>query len=164
MPYVEGFGTWPFGEEWLFEAVASSYLPLLDVLEDAPVTVTVTPVLADQLEAMADGDAGDRFLAFLRELRSHIHAEDARELEAAGEPGLADELRRAAGDYERADAAFERHGRDLVAAFARLERAELWTSSATHATLPLLATRVGIAFQLAAGIESHEWRFGRWRG
>jgi 1,4-alpha-glucan branching enzyme len=32
MPYVEGFGTWPFGEEWLWEAIASSYLPLLAVL------------------------------------------------------------------------------------------------------------------------------------
>src|SRR5439155_3317948 len=30
MPYVEGFGTWPFGEEWLWEAVATVYLPLLD--------------------------------------------------------------------------------------------------------------------------------------
>jgi len=28
MPYVEGFGTWPFGEEWLWEAIATSYLPL----------------------------------------------------------------------------------------------------------------------------------------
>jgi 1,4-alpha-glucan branching enzyme len=25
MPYVEGFGTWPFGEEWLWEAVATCY-------------------------------------------------------------------------------------------------------------------------------------------
>src|SRR6185295_11620266 len=33
MPYVEGFGTWPFGEEWLLEAIASSYLPLIDLLE-----------------------------------------------------------------------------------------------------------------------------------
>ena len=33
MPYVEGFGTWPFGEEWLLEAMAASYLPLLRVLE-----------------------------------------------------------------------------------------------------------------------------------
>ena len=33
MPYVEGFGTWPFGEEWLLEAIASSYLPLLGLLE-----------------------------------------------------------------------------------------------------------------------------------
>ena len=30
MPYVEGFGTWPFGEEWLWEAVACVYLPLLE--------------------------------------------------------------------------------------------------------------------------------------
>ena len=29
MPYVEGFGTWPFGEEWLWESVANFYLPLL---------------------------------------------------------------------------------------------------------------------------------------
>ena len=36
MPYVEGFGTWPFGEEWLWEAIATSYLPLLDVLDAAP--------------------------------------------------------------------------------------------------------------------------------
>jgi predicted glycosyl hydrolase (DUF1957 family) len=36
MPYVEGFGTWPFGEEWLFEAVATSYLPVLAVLDDHP--------------------------------------------------------------------------------------------------------------------------------
>ncbi len=27
MPYVEGFGTWPFGEEWLWEAIATSYVP-----------------------------------------------------------------------------------------------------------------------------------------
>ncbi len=33
MPYVEGFGTWPFGEEWLWEAMASCYLPLLDMLD-----------------------------------------------------------------------------------------------------------------------------------
>jgi 1,4-alpha-glucan branching enzyme len=30
MPYVEGFGTYPFGEEWLFDAVARSYLPVLE--------------------------------------------------------------------------------------------------------------------------------------
>ena len=52
MPYVEGFGTWPFGEEWLWEAVACVYLPLLELLDGAPVTVGLTPVLCDQLEAM----------------------------------------------------------------------------------------------------------------
>jgi 1,4-alpha-glucan branching enzyme len=160
MPYVEGFGTWPFGEEWLFEAMASSYVPVLDAIADAPVTVTVTPVLADQLEAVRDGDAGERYTAFVRDLRALVHAEDAQQLDDTGEPVLAAELRRAAGDYERA-AAF---GRDVLAAFAGLERAELWTSAATHAVLPLVATREGIALQLAAGIESHRARFGGWRG
>ena len=41
MPYVEGFGTWPFGEEWLWEAIATSYLPIADLLDaGAPLTLT----------------------------------------------------------------------------------------------------------------------------
>ena len=160
MPYVEGFGTWPFGEEWLFEAVSASYVPLLDVLDDAPVTVTITPVLADQLEALCDADAGDRYVEFARDQRALVYAEDAKGLD---EP-LAAELRRAAGDYERAHEAFEAAGRDLLARFAGLKRAELWTSSATHAVLPLLATGVGVGLQVAAGIDSHRDRFPDWRG
>jgi 1,4-alpha-glucan branching enzyme len=163
MPYVEGFGTWPFGEEWLWEAVATVYLPLLGVLADAPVTLSLTPVLCDQLETMR-GDAGERYLRFLREIRAPIHAEDAAGLDAAGEPRLAAELRRAAGDYAFADEEFERRGRDLVAAFAGLG-AELWTSTATHAVLPLLATDAGVRLQVGAGVGAHDRRFGeRWSG
>ena len=40
MPYVEGFGTYPFGEEWLFDAVIRSYLPVLEVARDLTMTVT----------------------------------------------------------------------------------------------------------------------------
>ena len=64
MPYVEGFGTYPFGEEWLFDAVARSYLPVLEQARD--LTVTVTPVLADQLEAPG---VAERMEAFLRRYR-----------------------------------------------------------------------------------------------
>ena len=79
MPYVEGFGTWPFGEEWLWEAVACVYLPLLELIDGAPLTIGLTPVLCDQFEAMRD-DAGERYLRFLREIRAPIHAEDAARL------------------------------------------------------------------------------------
>jgi 1,4-alpha-glucan branching enzyme len=163
MPYVEGFGTWPFGEEWLWEAVACVYLPLLDVLDGAPVTVGLTPVLCDQLEAMR-AEPGERFLRFLREVRAPIHAEDAEGLERGGEPALAAEVRRAAGDYVFAERAFERRERDLPGAFARLERVELLTSSATHALLPMLATDAGLRLQLVTGTASHLRRFGRWDG
>jgi 1,4-alpha-glucan branching enzyme len=163
MPYVEGFGTWPFGEEWLWEAVACVYLPLLELLDGAPVTVGLTPVLCDQLEAMR-GEPGDRYLRFLREIRAAIHAEDAAGLERGGEPDLAAEVRRAAGDYELADQAFEHRDRDLLAAFAGLDRVELWTSAATHALLPMLATDAGLRLQLATATASHLRRFGEWSG
>ena len=90
MPYVEGYGTWPFGEEWLWEAMATSYLPLLDVLDAAPgrITLSVTPVLCDQFEAP---EVGERFLAFLRDVRSETHRLD---IAAAGDAGVARELDR----------------------------------------------------------------------
>ena len=122
MPYVEGFGTWPFGEEWLWDALAGVYLPLLRALHDAPVTVGLTPVLCDQLEAL-EGEAGERYLAFLREIRAPIHADDSDGLDSGGEPELAAEVRRAAGDYTFAEEAFERRGRDLLGAFGELDRA-----------------------------------------
>ena len=64
MPYVEGFGTYPFGEEWLFDAVVRSYLPVLSFARD--VAISVTPVLADQLEAPG---LTERLTGFTREFR-----------------------------------------------------------------------------------------------
>jgi 1,4-alpha-glucan branching enzyme len=168
MPYVEGFGTWPFGEEWLWEAVACVYLPLLDLLErvDAPLTLGLTPVLCDQLEALP-GAAGERLLAYLRETRLDLHEEDAAGLERGGEDELAAEVRRAAGDYARAADAVEACAGDLLGRFARLAGSgpvELWTSAATHAVLPLLATDAGLRLQLATGVAAHRRRFGGWDG
>lgn len=167
MPYVEGFGTWPFGEEWLWEAIATVYLPLADLLEEveAPLTLGLTPVLCDQLELLPS-DAGERLLSFLRGTRRAVHAEDAAGLEGAGEQALAAEVRRAAGDYEGAIEALESGARDLVARFASLADGpvELWTSSASHAVLPLLASDAGLGLQVATGVHAHEVRFGPYGG
>jgi 1,4-alpha-glucan branching enzyme len=163
MPYVEGFGTWPFGEEWLWEALASVYLPLLEVLRGQPVTLGLTPVLCDQLETLT-GDPGERFTTFLRDIRALIHDEDARGLEEGGEPGLAGEVRRAAGDYAAADEAFTELRGDVLTALKNLPGVELWTSAATHAVLPLVATEPGRQLQIGAGIAAHERRFGDWSG
>jgi 1,4-alpha-glucan branching enzyme len=54
----------------------------------------------------------------------------------------------------------ERRG-DLIAAFAPHVT---WTSAATHAVLPLLATDAGVRLQLETGIASHRRRFGTWDG
>jgi len=168
MPYVEGFGTWPFGEEWLWEAVATVYLPMLDLLEgsDAAVTVGLTPVLCDQLETLS-GPAGERLLAFLSGTRRAVHEEDSRGLEDTGQPELAAEVRRAGQDYIRAEDVLRDGGRqplERLAALAERPHVELMTSSATHALLPLLASDAGLRLQLASGVASHERRFGAWPG
>jgi 1,4-alpha-glucan branching enzyme len=168
MPYVEGFGTWPFGEEWLWEAIACVYVPLLELIEEtaAPLTLGLTPVLCDQLETLP-GPAGERLLGYLRDMRQWVHAEDATGLEQGGEPELAGEVRRAAGDYMRAADVVEACGGDLLGRFAAATAdrpLELWTSAATHAVLPLLATNAGLDLQVATGIASHRRRFGSWDG
>src|SRR4051794_26497077 len=154
MPYVEGFGTWPFGEEWLWEAIATCYLPLLDVLDAHPgkVTLSITPVLADQLEAPG---ALERCLTFLREIRPASHG-----LDAVDHPELAAQVAYSAAFYESAVESLERRS-DLIEAFAPHVT---WTSAATHAVLPLLATDAGVRLQLETGIASHRRRFGTWDG
>src|SRR3954468_7545969 len=64
MPYVEGFGTYPFGEEWLFDAVIRSYLPVLEVARD--LTMTVSPVVGCQL---GDTAAAERLRPFRAQWR-----------------------------------------------------------------------------------------------
>ena len=165
MPYVEGFGTFPFGEEWLFDAWAGSWLPVLATADRA--TVTVTPVLADQLEA---GGVGERMLAFLRRHRLEAAQRDAAD--AAGAAG---------GGDRRLEAAATAQAEQFATAVGRLEaldegplsvfreaqeegRVELMASAATHAVLPKLATIEGRRLQIDVGLRSHRRRFGRARG
>ncbi len=157
MPYVEGFGTYPFGEEWLFDAVIRSYLPVLEVARD--LTMTVTPVLADQLE---DTGAAERLREFLLEWRIGAAEADAPEVAPECRAACEAELVRYRHALELLDAA----GGDPLRPFqdaAGAGRIALAASSATHAVLPLLATRAGLRLQLDAGIRSHRRRFG-WDG
>ncbi len=163
MPYIEGFGTWPFGEEWLWEAIATSYLPLLDILEDpagAGLTLSLTPVLCDQLEAPG---ALERCAEFLAGIRVESHR---RDIASADEPGVGAALEHSAARYawarERLAAVQDGGAGGLLAA---LGRHATWTSSATHAVLPLLATDAGLRLQLRTGIDAHRARFGAgWGG
>ena len=68
--------------------------------------------------------------------------------------------------YRRALELLDAAGGDPLRPFQRRAaagRVALATSSATHAVLPLLATRAGLRLQLDAGIRSHRRRFG-WDG
>ena len=157
MPYVEGFGTYPFGEEWLFDAVIRSYLPVLEVARD--LTMTVTPVLADQLE---DAGAAERLRRFLVEWRI-----------GAAEADLPRGRRRSAAPPAKASAsatatrwscstrpaaircALSAGGRGGAGRARRLLGHPRGAAAAGDAA--------GLRLQLDAGIRSHRRRFG-WDG
>jgi 1,4-alpha-glucan branching enzyme len=155
MPYVEGFGTYPFGEEWLFDAVLRSHLPVLDVAER--LTISVTPVLADQLEAPG---VAERLATFARELRLGACEADAEEMGAQHRAALLAEAQR----YRRGLERLAELDGDPVQAFRAAQqdgRVALIASAATHPVMPLLATLPGRRLQVDAGLRSHARRFGR---
>ena len=56
LPYARNAGMWPHGEEWIHEAIADTYIPILDSLNDLvdegidfKLTIGITPILAEQL-------------------------------------------------------------------------------------------------------------------
>jgi 1,4-alpha-glucan branching enzyme len=154
MPYVEGFGTYPFGEEWLFDAFARSHVPVLAAARE--LTMTVTPVLADQLEA--DGVEG-RMRAFLRRHRLEAAEADA----ASAEPDLRPAAEAEATRYRTSLEAIESFDGDLLEGFriaSRERGVEVIGSAATHAVLPLVATVAGRRLQVDAGLAAHRRRFG----
>ncbi|HEY1522209.1 MAG TPA: 1,4-alpha-glucan branching protein domain-containing protein [Solirubrobacteraceae bacterium] len=157
----QGFGAWPFGEEWLWEAIATSYIPLLDVLGRAPLTLSLTPVLCDQLE---DTAAMARCQAFLDEVRPASHELDAAHFRARGEPALVTQLERSAAEYASAAERLRYLAATPGGLLCALGAHAGWTSAATHAVLPLLASDAGVALQLESGIASHRRRFQGWDG
>jgi 1,4-alpha-glucan branching enzyme len=166
LPFVLGHGRWPHGSDWLMEAAADSYLPILESLEAlrrddvaAPMTIGVTPILAAQLASSAFADELDRFLA------QRLAACDDAERDMAGtdDAYLIPIVRYWRRWYAARATQFAELDRDIAGALRRLVsdgRIELMSSAATHGFLPLLARDESIRLQLLAGRDEHRRVFG----
>jgi 1,4-alpha-glucan branching enzyme len=167
LPFVLHHGRWPHGSVWLSEAALDTYLPLIEALQrferdgiPAPVTLGITPVLANQLS----------------------HPSFVSEFEAYMEQRIETSTRAPASLVETDDAAlvpvaefwqqrlarlldlFRRLDGDLLGEFRALEsrgRLELISSAATHGFLPLLERDESIKLQVGVGASEHRRLFGR---
>lgn len=158
---------WPHGEEWIHEAIADTYLPLLEALYDLAesgldyrLTISVTPILVEQL---ADPLVAEHFIEYAA-IRSAWACEDVERFEASGEGQLASLARFYHHRFARALTSFQdRFNSDLVAALRSLQEAglvEISTSAATHGYLPLLSRDSSIYGQIRTGVESYRQHFG----
>ncbi|MBA3318901.1 MAG: DUF1957 domain-containing protein [Gemmatimonadales bacterium] len=167
LPYVLNHGRWPHGSDWLCEAALDTYLPLIEVLRGlqaggipAPVTLGVTPVLANQLVSRTFVAEMDAFFA----QRLVACDEAPASLAATGEGHLLPLVNFWRERLGRLRRLFHDIGGNIVAALRALEgagRLELITSAATHGFLPLLARDESIRLQLAVGRAEHRRLFGR---
>ena len=166
LPYVLHHGTWPHGEDWLFEAAAETYLPLLAMLEECTflnatprMTIGLTPVLLEQL---AHPHFQRGFADYLQNRRERAKA-DRAEFAAQGNDAMVALADRWIGIFDGLEQQFEALGRDLPRAFADfVERGciELLTSNATHAYMPLMLTDTAIRAQIRAGLATSERLLG----
>ncbi len=168
LPYARQAGMWPHGEEWVHEAIAETYVPLLNALYDLceegvpfHVTVGITPVLAEQL---ADPLIVDHFIAYAAE-RAAKAAQDVARFEKAGDETFRDLARYYHHWYARILTSFQdRFSKNLLGAFRTLQDEgliEIGTSAATHGYLPLLSRDSSIHGQLHTGVDAYRRHFGR---
>lgn len=165
MPYCRKAGTWPAGEEWLFEAILECYLPLVELLQswqaskqNTKLLLGLVPILAEQLD---DPYMKMRFAEYLDDRIQRAVNDQHRFAHQ-------DALRKAAEYWQQEYTRMRDLWRSIEGAIcptlAELSRSgvcELMCSSATHAFLPLFESNANIRAQLAVGVDSHRRRFGQ---
>ncbi len=168
IPYVLAHGRSPHGTDWLSEAAAETYLPLLSVChrlvsEDISpkITLGLTPVLVEQLR---DPSFQDELSDYLRG-KVKTAQENQEQFRRDGNYHMAYLARYWEDWYSLGLRDFEeRYRRDIVGAFAALQDAghlEIITSSATHGYSALLSQDTSLQAQVKQGIAAYEGHFGR---
>ncbi|MCX7895383.1 MAG: DUF1957 domain-containing protein [Thermoanaerobaculum sp.] len=157
LPWVLHHGTWPHGEDWLFEATTHCYLPLVHMLHERgkrgarnQLTLTVSPVLAAQW----------RNKDFPGKLINYLESRCAAAEQADDQP-----LARFWGDlFQQRLNWFRAMDHDLVGALAHLAHQgviELGTCAATHAYLPLVHDLRSARLSLLLAQAYHQRVFGK---
>ena len=154
-----------YEEDWLFEAITETYIPLLDVMERLlrdgvpfKLTMSITPplcaMLNDELLRSRYARHLDRLIGLAqREIARHVAHAQLQDLAGFYCDQLIATRRR-----------FEEYNRDLLGAFRQLRDAgalEIIASAATHGLLPLLTPpREAIRAQVLIGRDVYRENFG----
>uniref|UniRef100_A0A7V4G8P6 DUF1957 domain-containing protein n=1 Tax=Desulfobacca acetoxidans TaxID=60893 RepID=A0A7V4G8P6_9BACT len=168
LPYVIGHGRWPHGMDWLNEAAAESYIPLLRAFHHlaregrtSGVTLGITPILAEMLASEV----------FRREFRDYLNnkieaaREDFATFQRLGEDHFASLARMWEEHYTGLKRTFIEDFNENILGEAKdlMDRGmlEVITSAATHGYLPLLGRDTAVQAQVKQGVAAYRRHFGR---
>jgi 1,4-alpha-glucan branching enzyme len=153
-------------EEWLFEAITETYIPLLQVFDglkrdgvDFKLTMSMTPPLVSMLQDPLLQERYDAHLAKLEELAEL----EVDHNQFDGHLRYLSEFY--AKEFNQVRHTWERYDRDLIKAFKQYldsNNLEIITCGATHGYLPLMQMYPQAVWaQLKVACEHYEQTFGR---
>jgi 1,4-alpha-glucan branching enzyme len=153
-------------EDWLYEAITETYIPLLWVFEklvedkiDFRVTMSLTPTLISML---TDPLLQERYSKHINKLIELSHKEIER---TSWQPEFQHLAIMYLNLFCRARDTFEHHHRNLVLGFKRLQdlgKLEIITCGATHGYFPLMDVhKESVRAQLKVAVDHYERNLGR---
>jgi 1,4-alpha-glucan branching enzyme len=153
-------------EDWLYEAITETYIPLLLVFEklveekiDFRITMSLTPTLISML---CDPLLQDRYLKHINKLIELSHREIER---TAWQPQFQSLAIMYLNHFCRCREMFDKYKRNLAMAFKNLQdlgKLEIITCAATHGYLPLMdICRESVRAQFKVAVSHYESVFGR---
>lgn len=167
LPYVMSHGRWPHGTDWLSEATAETYIPVIQALNELvaegikpKLTMGLSPVLSEQL---ADPAFFEEFVSYLTQKIEAAQA-DAAEFHRYGQENMLKNAHFWEKFYSETLSYFEGINRDIIAQFRQLQDAgylELITCGATHGYYPLLSRDESLQVQTKMAVKCYERHFGR---
>lgn len=168
LPHVLTHGKWPHGSDWLFEATAECYLPLLAMcrrlMNDGVrpgLTFDISPILCEQLSHPTFASA---FKDYCLE-QAALAEGDTAVLEAEGASAEILTMCKYWSEwYRHRESDFQDFGGDIVGALRALQdkgAIEVMTCAATHGYLPLMAEDRSIRLQVRLARANYTRHFGR---
>jgi len=167
IPYCRKAGVWPFGEEWIHEALSETYIPLLNVLYglveegyNPYITINLTPILVEQLK---DSYFNEKFKKYV-ENKIYLAEKDIIRFDKKGKKEYKHVAEFYANWYKDIYRSYkEKFNEDVIGAFKKLQDGgyiEIITCAATHGYLPLLGRDSAISAQIEVGRRTYKKYFG----
>ncbi|MDF1545549.1 MAG: DUF1957 domain-containing protein [bacterium] len=166
LPYVLSHGRWPHGTDWLSEAAAETYLPVIRIIRELvdeglqpKLTMGLSPVLCEQL---ADNSFKEEFVTYLNQ-KIKAARYDAEEFRSHEEPGMLQVAHFWIDFYKKTLNHYESLGQEILPAFKKLQDEgymELITCGATHGYYPLLSRDESLQVQTKMAVRNYQDHFG----
>jgi 1,4-alpha-glucan branching enzyme len=168
LPWVVNHGTWPHGLEWLLEAAAETYLPMLRMFGRLQrdgialhCNLNLSPILLEQLSHPVFRQEFPKYI----ERKINAAREDESFFSSTGEPGYASTARFWQDFYRQSLDQFAYLDGDVIASFRYFSEqgfVEILTCGATHGYMPLLGTDESVRAQVRVAVAAHERHLGKY--